>query len=85
MAIKFEDITVTFHPSNPKSPIIIKTEKKQLFRGINIHNIFLKINQRVTTINKKTPAPKTIISFFIKVIMSSAIMGIPPKCIFANF
>ena len=40
------------------------------------------IHGRVTTINKKTPAPKTIISFFINVIMSSAIIGIPPRCIF---
>ena len=83
-AIKFDEITVTFHPSNPRSPIIINTEKKQLFNGMIIHNIFLKINQRVTTINKNTPAPKTIISFFINVIMSSAIIGIPPKCIFAK-
>ena len=34
-AIKFEDITVTFQPTNPKRPIIIKTEKKQLKRGKN--------------------------------------------------
>ena len=26
-AIKFDDITVTFHPTKPKKPIIIKTEK----------------------------------------------------------
>ena len=78
-AIKFEEMTVTFHPSNPSSPIIINTEKKQLFNGMIIHKIFLKINQSVATINKNTPAPKTIISFFINVIMSSTIIGIPPK------
>ena len=84
-AIKFEEITVTFHPNNPKSPTIIKTEKKQLFKGMIINKTFLKINQRVATMNKNTPEPKTIMSLFINVIMSSAIIGIPPRCIFANF
>ena len=64
-AIKFEDITVTFQPTNPSKPTIIRTEKKQLKRGINTHNKFLKINQSVQTIKRNTPAPNTIISFFI--------------------
>ena len=36
-AIKFEDITVTFHPTNPSKPTIMETEKKQLKSGINTH------------------------------------------------
>ena len=78
-AIKFEEITVTFHPTNPSSPTIIKTEKKQLRRGTKTHNKFLKTNQSVQTIKRNTPAPNTIMSFFIYVIISSAIIGIPPK------
>ena len=78
-AIKLEDITVTFQPTKPRKPTIIKTEKKQLKRGINTQSKLLKTNQRVQTINKNTPAPKTTISFFINVIISSAIIGIPPR------
>ena len=78
-AIKFDDMTVTFQPSNPKTPTIIVTEKKQLKRGIITHNKLLKTNQRVKTIKRKTPAPNTSISLFIYVIISSAIIGIPPK------
>ena len=29
--MKFEDITVTFHPTSPNKPTIIKTEKKSHF------------------------------------------------------
>ena len=43
---------------------------------------FLNTNHKVATINAKTPKPKTIISFLINVIMSSAIIGMPPKNIF---
>ena len=74
-------MTVTFHPNKPSKPVIIITEKKQLLIGTKIQINFLKTNHRVATINKKTPNPKTIISLLIKVIMSSAIIGIPPKCI----
>ena len=64
-AIKFDDITVTFHPSNPSNPVIIITEKKQLLNGIIIHIIFLNTNHRVAIIKNKTPKPKTKISFFM--------------------
>ena len=82
-AIKFEDITVTFQLKSPSKPIIIETEKKQLKSGKNTQRKLLKINQRVKTIKANTPAPNTIISFFINVIISSAIIGIPPRCILA--
>ena len=49
-AIKFEDITVTFQPTNPKKPTIINTEKKQLKSGINTHKKFLNTNQSVAII-----------------------------------
>ena len=78
-AIKFDEITVTFHPINPNKPIIIITEVEQPNNGIITHLIFLKINQRVMIIKIKTPKPNTIMSLLIKLIMSSAIIGIPPK------
>ena len=78
-AIKFEDMTVTFHPIKPSRPVIINTEKKQLLKGTMIQINFLNTNQRVTIINSNTPIPKTIMSFFIKDIISSAIIGIPPR------
>ena len=80
-AIKFEDITVTFQPKRPSRPVIIKTEKKQLLIGTIIQISFLNINHRVAIINKRTPRPKTIISLLINDIISSVIIGIPPKYI----
>ena len=78
-AMKLDEMTVTFQPTKPKKPIIIRTEKKQLRSGIKTQRKFLNTYQSVRTINKNTPAPKTTISFFIKVIISSAIIGIPPR------
>ena len=46
-----------------------------------IQTIFLKTNHKVAIINNKTPMPKIKISFLINDIISSAIIGIPPKYI----
>ena len=35
-AIKFEEITVTFHPRIPSKPIIITTENRQILIGTTI-------------------------------------------------
>jgi agmatine/peptidylarginine deiminase len=78
-AIKFEEITVTFHPRIPSRPIIITTENRQLLIGTIIQINFLKTNHKVAIINYKTPKPKTTISLLMKVIISSAIIGIPPR------
>ena len=83
-AIKFEDITVTFQPNKPNNPVIIITENTQLLIGTKTQINFLKTNHKVAIINKKTPSPNTIISLFINDIMSSAIIGIPPKNILAS-
>ena len=64
-AIKFDEITVTFHPIKPNKPIIMMTEDAQPSNGITTHFKFLKINQSVITIKMKTPNPKTIISLLI--------------------
>ena len=49
-AIKFDEITVTFHPIIPNNPIIIITEVAQPNNGIITHLIFLKMNHNVSTI-----------------------------------
>ena len=77
--MKFEDMTVTFQPRIPSKPIIMTTENKQLLIGTIIQINFLKTNHKVAIINKRTPKPKTTISLLMKVIMSSAIIGIPPR------
>ena len=77
--MKFEDMTVTFQPRIPSKPIIMTTENKQLLIGTIIQINFLKTNHKVAIINKRTPMPKTTISLLMKVIMSSAIIGIPPR------
>ena len=60
---------------------MIITEKKQLLIGTIIQIILLKTNHKVAIINIRTPRPNTIMSLLINDIISSAIMGIPPKCI----
>ena len=57
-AIKFEEITVTFHPIKPSKPIIIITDVEQPSKGIITHLTFLKMNQSVKIIKTKTPNPK---------------------------
>ena len=78
-AIKFDEITVTFQPRKPKRPVIIITEVAQPSKGIITHLIFLKINHKVKIMKRNTPHPNTVISFLIKVIISSAIIGTPPR------
>ena len=39
--MKFEDMTVTFQPTKPRNPIIIRTEKKQLKISSNGHLIYI--------------------------------------------
>ena len=53
--MKLDEITVTFQFNKPRIPIIIITEKKQLLMGTIIQINFLKTNQRVPIMNKKTP------------------------------
>ena len=65
-AIKFDEMTVTFHPINPNKPIITITEVPQPNNGITTHLKFLKINQRVVIIKMKTPKPNTTIKEALK-------------------
>ena len=53
-------MTVTFQPTRPSKPTILRTEKKQLNNGIKTHNMLLKTSQSVAIIKRNTPAPKTI-------------------------
>ena len=65
---KFDEMTVTFQPSNPNRPIIIITEVAHPINGITTHLKFLKINQSVKIIKMNTPTPNTAISFFVFVV-----------------
>ena len=62
-AIKFDEITVTFHPNKPNIPIMIITEKKQLLIGTIIQINFLKTNHKVAIINKKHLFQKQLYHF----------------------
>ena len=63
--MKFDEITVTFHPNNPSKPVMIITEKKQLLIGTIIQISFLNTTNNVATINKKTHKQKTKITILI--------------------
>ena len=56
-AIKFEDITVTSQPNNPKSPAVETTEIKHINRGKIIHLRCLKIYQRTNIKIASKPEP----------------------------
>ena len=60
------------------------TANMQLDKGIITQTILLNTNHKVKIININTPTPNTNISLLIYVIISSAIIGIPPKCILAT-
>ena len=64
-AIKFDEMTVTFQPINPKRPTIIITDVAHPNKGIITHLKFLKINQSVNIIKMNTPIPKTTMSLLI--------------------
>ena len=77
--IKLEDITVTFHCISDNKPVINTKIKIQLLIQTIIQLIFLKIKKRTIKINRNAPAPKMNISFFTNEIVSSAIIGTPPR------
>ena len=64
-AMKFDDITVTFHPRIPSRPVITMTENKQHEIGTTIQTNFLNTYHNVPIIKIKTPKPKITISFLI--------------------
>ena len=77
--IKFDDITVTSQPKTPKTPIMAMTDKKQQSMGSTIHRRRLKMMPNIPTSRINTPVPKILRSLLIKVIISSAIMVMPPR------
>jgi len=76
---KFEEITVTSQSNIPSMPIMARTDRKQQSIGKIIHRSLLKIMPSMPTRRKKTPTPNTFRSFLMKVIISSAIMLMPPR------
>ena len=79
--IKLDDMTVTFQSRYPSSPIMNNTAYMQLTIGAATQMNFLKIMTKVMRMNSRTPNPKLMRSFFMKVIISSVIIGIPPNLI----
>ena len=77
--MKLDDITVTGQPMRPSNPIMITTANTQLHRGSRTKRACLKMIDNMITRKANTPAPNTTRSFLMNVIMSSAIMGIPPR------
>ncbi len=77
--IKLDDITVTSQLNSPNMPIMEITENAQQIMGNKIQRIFLKIIPNIMMSKNNTPTPKTLRSFLIKLIKSSAIMLTPPR------
>ena len=77
--MKLEETTVTLQSINPRKPITKRATKPLEARGIMTHLIFLKITPRVTINIIKTPKAKYCRSLLMKLIMSEAIMAVPPK------
>ena len=77
--MKLDEITVTGQPIRPSSPIMITTAKPQLHRGSRTKRACLKMIDNMITRKANTPAPNTTRSFLMKVIISSAIIGMPPR------
>ena len=83
--MKFDEITVTFQSIKDTVPIITINEAKQLDIHASIHSGFLKTMKRTAKIKTRAPNPNTTISFLTYVIVSSAIMDTPPRCISSLF
>tara|TARA_B100001027_G_scaffold46138_1_gene30033 strand:+ start:424 stop:660 length:237 start_codon:yes stop_codon:yes gene_type:complete len=77
--IKFDEITVTFHPSSEIDPIIVIKMNIQLAIHAIIHKGLLKTRKSTINIKMKAPMPKIIISFFTNAIVSFAIIETPPR------
>ena len=80
--MKFDEITVTFHPINETVPNIIMGNLMQFDMQTNIQTGFLNTIYKTINMNIRAPIPKIIISFLTKVIVSSAIET--PQGVFLN-
>ena len=77
--MKLDEITVTGQPVSPSRPIMTTTANTQLHRGSSTNRTWRKMIDSMITRKAITPAPNTTRSFLMNVIMSSAIMGMPPR------
>ena len=78
-AKKFDEIMVIFQPIKPRNPIIRRPENRQFTSGKIIQRSSRKSIVKTITKKRKTPKPKTIRSLLMKPIISSTIMGNPPR------
>ena len=77
--MKLDDTTVTRQSIKPSNPITKRATNPLDARGMATHLAFLNIAPRVMMNIIKTPKAKYRRSLFIKLIMSEAIMAVPPK------
>ena len=77
--IKLEETTVTLQSINPKNPITTKAISALEIKGMATHRIFLKIAPKVIMNITRTPSAKYCKSLSIKLIISEAIIAVPPR------
>ena len=77
--MKLDETTVTRQSIHPKKPITKMAIRALDTRGINTQRGFLKITDKVTMNISSTPNAKYCKSLLMKLIMSEAIMAVPPK------
>ena len=77
--MKLEETTVTLQSIHPKKPITNNAIRPLEAKGIKTHRNFLKISESVTINITKTPSAKYCRSLFIKLIISEAIIAVPPR------
>ena len=79
--MKFEETTVTLQSIQPRNPITKTAIKALETKGIATQRNFLKIILKVITNIISTPRAKYWRSLFMKLIMSEAIIAVPPRYI----
>ena len=78
-AIKLEETTVTRQSIQPKKPTIKRPTNPLQIKGSKTHLTLLKTIPKVNIKRNKTPMLKKLRSLLIKLIMSAAIIAVPPK------
>ena len=76
---KLVEMMVTFQPTRPSRPNIAVLAYRQLAKGSATQRTSRKMMPIITTRNSSTALPKVAISLWMKVIMSSMIIGMPPR------
>ena len=78
-AMKFDEMTVRCQPTCPSRPRISVVQKPQVMTGVSTQRSSRNIYPSMPIASTSAPMPKITISLRTKVIMSSAIIEIPPR------